>query len=108
MDQTAVRRTARVVASLAAQVCAGLVAGPMFVVGSYQVAVAASKLLGDWVISGWFDLLFSIVAAAALAYLVHRRFGRLRVFGWTMFLGAAAFHLWFTLVVIASLPGPDF
>ncbi len=87
---------------------AGLVAGPVAVVGSNQVVVAVSKFLGDWVISGWFYLLFPIVAAATLAYVVHRRFGRLRVFVWTMFLGAAAFHLWFTFAVIASLPGPDF
>jgi hypothetical protein len=89
-------------------VVAGLVAGPVFVVGSNQVVVAASKLLGDWANSGWFYLLFPIVAAAALACLVHRGFGRLRVFAWTMFLGAVAFHLWFTFAVIASLPGPDF
>ncbi|MDH6680033.1 putative membrane protein [Rhodococcus sp. LBL1] len=108
MDQTSGRRAARVAASLAVQVFAGLVAGPVFVVGSNFVVVTASKFLGDWVISGWFYLLFPIVAAAALAYFVHRRFGRLRVFAWTTFLGAAAFHLWFSFVVIASMPGPDF
>lgn len=86
----------------------GLVAGAVFVVGSNQVVVAASKFLGDRVNSGSLYLRFPIVAAAALAYLVHRRFARLRVFAWTMFLGATAFHLWFTFAVIASLPGPDF
>ncbi|MDH6281764.1 hypothetical protein [Prescottella agglutinans] len=107
MDQTSGRRTAQVAASLAAQVFAGLVAGPVFVACSYQIVVAASKFLGDWVISGWFYLLFPIVAAAAVAYFVQRRFGRLRVFAWTTFVGASAFHLWFTFVVIAAVAGPN-
>ncbi|WFR71572.1 hypothetical protein P9209_22315 [Prescottella defluvii] len=55
-------------ASLAAQVLAALVAGPVLVAGIYQIAVAASKFVGDWMISGWFGLLFLIVVAAAVAY----------------------------------------
>lgn len=86
----------------------GIFAGPLFITCVYQVVGRTWRFVGEWVITGWADLLIPIVSAAVIAGLVHWKVHRLRVFGWTLFASATAFHLWFSFVVVASLPGRDF
>ncbi|RVW01758.1 hypothetical protein [Rhodococcus spongiicola] len=91
---------------IAGQIMIGIIAGPLFIVGFYQIAGRLWETLG-----GWGGPLYSgtgVVVAGSLVGIAHGRYPRFRALAWTAGVAAFAFYAWFQAVVVASLPGPDF